>query len=493
MKAHGDEGQRNCQNTDHDMDQDIFDITAVSSGAAPAVVTREERAVGGPPPFSPAALDAEAAAAAAPAPVESAPIPEVPDELNADNPEQREAEPGMITSLRPQTAREHRLAALRLRQQDAEVQAASTGQEDWRTFDVGKALTALRSPEAATRRKALQRLHLRWNHAQTEQMRRTLAAGGTPSQALQEIAGVVQACVVSRKWATPDNKSVIGYRLCFTFHEEVQMDLLFVRSQLQPERSLLTILHLIDVATRWAMAKIIGSKEEAVICAAISEVWVAIFGPTVTLVCDEESGMFGVAASDWASRNMVTLKFKAPRQKVWIIERHNAMLRDIHKTESQCAKEGIHVPLECTLATNVFGLNSLTVINTSTPYHAVLGSQPNMLPPIEGDYLGARDDTLMRHGAMHRHEARAREIAVTNIIEHNARKRIERADTNKTQSPLEAQEFQVGDLVDVWYEPQTKDDPRGWRGPVKIASINLAEANVTVRYQGHTLDRRNKR
>ena len=72
-----------------------------------------------------------------------------------------------------------------------------------------------------------------------------------------------------------------------------------------------------------------------------------------------------------------------------------------------------------------------------------------MLPPLEGGYIGARDDTLMRHGAMHRHEARVREIATTNIIEYNARKRVERAHNNKTQSPLQAQEFSVGDLVDT--------------------------------------------
>ena len=112
-----------------------------------------------------------------------------------------------------------------------------------------------------------------------------------------------------------------------------------------------------------------------------------------------------------------------------------------------------------------------------------------MLPPLEGGDVGTRDDTLMRHGAIHRHEARVREIATTNIIEYNARKRVERAHHNKTQSPLQAQEFQVGDLVDIWYEPQSKDDPRGWRGPGKISSINLEDANVIVRYQGHTLDR----
>ena len=58
----------------------------------------------------------------------------------------------------------------------------------------------------------------------------------------------------------------------------------------------------------------------------------------------------------------------APRRKAWIIERHNEMLRNgVHITETQCLKEGIHVALERALASVTFSLNSLTVINTSTP------------------------------------------------------------------------------------------------------------------------------
>ena len=155
------------------------------------------------PPFEPAAFGP----------------PPGPPEADADNDEQQEAEHGIITTLRPQTARERRIAALRLRQTDAEVQASAAGQEDWRNFDVSKALSALKSTDPAVRRKALQRLHLRWWHAGSSAMKRTLAPAGAPSHALAEVDSVVQACAICRRWSKPSDHTVASYRLVFVCNE----------------------------------------------------------------------------------------------------------------------------------------------------------------------------------------------------------------------------------------------------------------------------------
>ena len=446
MPAHGDSTGRRRQNEDHDFDHDVLDPNAASSGSAlpapqdasapadQAPPTREEieEAAGPTPSFIPEAIRA------------------APTGTDADTNEQREAEPGIITALRPQTAREMRLAAIRLKQTDTAAQASASGQEDWRSFDTSKALTALRSPDAATRRKALQRLHLRWWHAGTSAMKRTLAAAGAPTQALAEIDSVVQACAVCRRWTKPTERTITSYRLVFVFNEEVQMDLVFIRSEIEKERGLITVLHLVDVAVRWGLAAVAEDKTEETLCRTISTMWVSIFGPMQLLVIDHEAGMTGFFAADWASSQGISFKFKAPRQKAWIVERHNELLRNgIHTTETQCLKEGIYNAFESTVAIVNFSLNALTVINTSTPYNAVLGRQPPMLPPIEGGYRNEMDEALNRPGARHRHEARVREIACTNIIEYNAKKRVERALAARTQHPIEAHEYQPGELVDA--------------------------------------------
>ena len=84
-----------------------------------------------------------------------------------------------------------------------------------------------------------------------------------------------------------------------------------------------------------------------------------------------------------------------------------------------------------------------------------------------------------------------REIAATAIIEVTALARLQRADRHKTVAAIGLAEHTVGDLVDIWYEPSTKD-VSGWRGPAQIATINDSDGNITVRFQGRTLDRKHQ-
>ena len=145
-------------------------------------------------------------------------------------------------------------------QTSTETQATTGGVEDHRNFDVSTALSALRSPDAKIRRQALQNLHLRWWHATTTEMRRTLAVSGAPSNAFAEIASVVQACKICRRWQVPSPKSQLAVRLILNFNDEVQADLVIFKSRMEPARGLITILHIIDVCTRFAQAAATGDN-----------------------------------------------------------------------------------------------------------------------------------------------------------------------------------------------------------------------------------------
>ena len=269
---------------------------------------------------------------------------------------------------------------------------------------------------------------------------------------------------------------------------EVQFDLLFYRSLLQPKRGLLPIIHLIDVCIRFSRCGIVPSKEEIDLTTGISTLWIAIFGAMQTLMLDEETAMRGQCVMDWASANGIHIKFKAPRQKAWIVERGNALIRDgLHTTESQLLQEGITVTCDHALAVVTFMKNSLTVVNESTPYNALLGRQPLMLPPMEGGHTG-QYDSMARIETNSRNEARVREVAMSNIVEGLAKSRVERADRHKTRGAIERQEYAIKDLVDLWFEPGNKDT-KGWRGPGSIETINSSEGNLSVRYQGRTLNR----
>ena len=174
MRAHGFDAERRMQNEDHDFDKDPIAATSDDLSRGPganipdgnASSTREENegAEGSHQPNEGAEGSHQPQQPLAAGPLAEA-LAEAPPGARADEDIQQEPEPGITVPLRPQTARENRMAAIRLQRADAEVQASAHAQEDWRNFDVSKALSALRSPEPQVRRKALQRLHLRWWHA----------------------------------------------------------------------------------------------------------------------------------------------------------------------------------------------------------------------------------------------------------------------------------------------------------------------------------------
>ena len=114
-----------------------------------------------------------------------------------------------------------------------------------------------------------------------------------------------------------------------------------------------------------------------------------------------------------------------------------------------------------------------------------MGRQPHLLLPLEGGYL--EDFDVRGQNDL----AGVREIAAVAIIEATVEARLRRGDYHKQIAAQERAEHQPADLVDIWYDPPSKDTP-GWRGPAQIASVNVGEGNVIVRFQGRTLDRRRR-
>ena len=76
----------------------------------------------------------------------------------------------------------------------------------------------------------------------------------------------------------------------------------------------------------------------------------------------------------------------------------------------------------------------------------------------------ACDDTTGTLAGVARRVHRIREIALRSMVEGAARDRIERALRARTQSPGEAMELSVGDLVGH-YRPSTSKAVPGCRGP----------------------------
>ena len=153
----------------------------------------------------------------------------------------------------------------------------------------------------------------------------------------------------------------------------------------------------------------------------------------------------------WAMYNQVALKWKAPHQNAWLVERHNALIRSaLQRAEFQALKESL-----CASFVTVFGLvtfmhNALTSINNHIPYQALLGRQPHLLPQLGGGYFGGLDVRGQNNLAM------VREIVAVAIIEATAKQRLARRDYHKQIVARERAELKPEDLVDIWYDPPNK-------------------------------------
>ena len=183
--------------------------------------------------------------------------------MNGGHPREENEAPGSDDEIFDQTDADATRERLRSRgSADAAVTAGGGAKEDWKSFDVSKAMTALRHPDQAARLRTLQRLHVRWYHATAAQMTGLLKAAGAPADAVLEVKTVCAQCLVCRDWHRPGPHNVATFKLSLAFNEEVQFDLMFYHSLLQPRRGNITILHLVDCCIRWDAACVLAGKEE---------------------------------------------------------------------------------------------------------------------------------------------------------------------------------------------------------------------------------------
>ena len=220
--------------------------------------------------------------------------------------------------------------------------------------------------------------------------------------------------------------------------------------------------------------------------AAIDELWIAIHGPPKELIFDGEAAM---ARSDafnrYLSRKGIHPHVRGKEQHARYVGRRGALLRDcVHRIEGQLKEEGVQMPFGSVLAEAVFCGNALLAINGYSPYSAVYGRVPDILPSIEqvAPPDAERDPPLVRHSH------RLREIAVQSIVEGSARARLGRALNARTTMSAENMNLRVGEEID-FFRPQGTKDASGWFGPAVVIDISKATRGViTLRFQGQVTE-----
>ena len=105
------------------------------------------------------------------------------------------------------------------------------------------------------------------------------------------------------------------------------------------------------------------------------------------------------------------------------MERRGALLRDtVHRIEAQLEVEGMAVPSARILSEAIFCGNALLTIRNCTPYNAVYGRVPRILPGI--DQIAEPNSAQQPLPGLIRDAHRLREVSVQAMIEGSASARF---------------------------------------------------------------------
>ena len=125
-------------------------------------------------------------------------------------------------------------AAVKDRKVMADSSTQGTSPEDalsWSTFDIGRAMTALRSGTPDIQRRILRRLHVRWWHATPTKMIGIVKQAGILGPVFELCKYVCNTCRICKDWIPPGNKPMAKTRMSTSFNDVIRADLRFWKKQ----------------------------------------------------------------------------------------------------------------------------------------------------------------------------------------------------------------------------------------------------------------------
>ena len=384
-------------------------------------------------------------------------------------PEEASASDGPIVRAGPRDVEAHERASheRQLQPRSVEEETQTPELSDWTKFDLQASLRELHVGTPAQKRRLVRKLHLRWWHCGATTLHRLLKAAGAPTDVLDMVAEIVDTCRICRAWSRPTN-SMASSRLVTSFNEEVEGDIVFVKFQGNSK----SFLHLVDRATRWCATCEIADRATSTLLNAIDATWVAIFGPMKVLLVDGEPGLDNEESTWYFQVRGIEKRTAAVQQHIRIADRRVQILRSsIHKIGSQLSADGVAMPFCRVLSESTFVINSISSIGGVSPYVAVLGRAPALMPEL-GPADPINDDRNAPDPV--RNAMQIRQLAIQTITESTARERLRIASHTPTRPSAEELEYRVGDSVEYFREPSNRDIS-GWRGPATVVDLTRVE------------------
>ena len=354
-------------------------------------------------------------------------------------------------------------------------------------FDFKKVFKRLQSgiieTDPTTAKRLLLGLHERFYHAPIGDFKNMLLRAGLTSDILPLAEEAVMSCSICRKYVRLPNRPQVQIGAgAGIFNARVQIDLFQYRE--------VWILLIIDEATRYKAATSVISKDFQEVTRKMMECWIAVFGPPMQLISDQEQSIMSHEAGRELERLQIeripkgTTAGEAGKQHTGtgLVERHIGLLElTMKKVEAELDRQGISIlphelARECAMSHNM-SLN----YGGATPSMAVFGVLPR--PFYQEDHQGvmALSGALQTDITPFERALRIRQTALSMVQMAVAEDRVARANRSRPHQ-LKLDELVPGTTMVDYYREVHGDV--GWRGPAELLKVNRSEGNAVLSYQG---------
>lgn len=306
------------------------------------------------------------------------------------------------------------------------------------------ALVALKGSDV---RKTALKLHRQFGHPTSEKLIKLINNAGMKNSELEQtIQKVTKECVVCFKFRKAKPRPVVSMPMASKFNEVIAMDLKAWGNKY--------FLVIIDLATRYCTATVIGDKRAATIIKTVFQSWIVTFGAPGKILTDngcefnnEEMRTLGEAFNI----KIMTTSAESPWSN-GVCERLNAVIGNIVRkilADSKC-------DLEVALAWAVSARNALTNYTGFSPNQLVFGHNPG-LPNVLTSDPPALEPTSASE--IVRNNLNALHLARQEFVKSESSERLARALRHTIRSS-DKNDIQNGD--EVFYK---RNDSSEWHGP----------------------------
>ena len=350
-----------------------------------------------------------------------------------------------------------------------EALSQSPEKDSCSTINVNLAIDEIINKSSEEKLAMARKLHKQFGHPiNSDKIKKLLKDSDIADQGLfSAIDTVTDTCDICIKYRKAHSRPVVSFPLSNDFNECLALDLKFISIN----NTKYTILHMIDVFSRFSQSCIVPSKHKDVIVDRILKHWVAIFGAPLTLFSDN-GGEFNNHLMRDVAELLGTKVLTTPAYSPWsngIVERHNAIIENMLLkiiAESKCS-------MEVALVWATSAKNTLHNNQGFSPNQLTFGRNPNLPSVLTATQPALRTATTSQLIADHINALHAARAA---FIKSESSRRIKTALLRKTRTTT-IKSFSAGDHV-YFKRPDQKE----WHGPGVIAGI---ESNIAyVRHGG---------